>query len=208
MYIAYDNSSRFVKPKAAATWAVLGSVLTLAGTGSAYDISRARDWRTLVQHRVPLIVDVEALSHSPAPRPDLRTVAEHIANIRHVLNPAIADLASVLGVSRQAIYKWIGGDVTPEPDKLERIRTLSYVADAFRDTEVSRASALLKMKAFDGRSLMDIVAAGEFLPKHVQALIAEARAMEAAYGRSGLARTKAKPTQDWQTELSIPGYPE
>lgn len=208
MYATYDNSSHFVKPKGAATWAVLGSVLTLAGTGSAYDISRARDWRTLVQHRVPLIIDVEAPSDSSAPRPDLRTAAEHIANIRQVLNPAIADLASVLGVSRQAIYKWIGGDVTPEPDKLERIRTLSHVADAFRDAGVSRASALLKVKAFDGRSLMDLVAGGEFLPKHVQALIAEARAMEAAYGRSGLARTKAKPTEDWQTELSIPGYPE
>ncbi|MGK2941384.1 MAG: helix-turn-helix domain-containing protein [Immundisolibacter sp.] len=208
MYIPYDNSSRVVKPKGAATWAVLGSVLTLAGTGSAYDISRATDWRTLVQHRVPLIIDVEAPSGSPAPRPDVRTAAEHIANIRQVLNPAIADLASVLGVSRQAIYKWIGGDVSPERDKLERICTLSHVADAFRGAGVSRASALLKVKAFDGRSLMDLVAGGEFLPKHVQALIAEARVMEAAYDRSGLARAKAKPTQDWQTELSVPGYPE
>lgn len=203
---------RSAPPVGAATsaaFAMLGvAALTLAGTGSVYDIGRTVDWRMLVQHRVPLVVEVESPSDSKIQRPDLRTAAEHLANIRQVLNPAIADLASTLGVSRQATYKWIGGDATPEPDKLERIRVLSHAADAFRDAGVSRASALLKMKAIEGRSLMDLAAAGQLLPTHIQTLIAEAQAMDAAYDRSGLARTKAKPSGDWQAEVSIPGSPE
>ena len=125
-----------------------------------------------------------------------------------MLSPAIADLATVFGVSRQAIYKWIGGEATPEPDKFERIRALSHAADAFRDAGITRASSMLKMKAFEGRSLMDLAAAGQLLPSHIQSLIAEAQAMDGAYDRSGLAKSKAKPSDDWRTEVSIPGSPE
>lgn len=210
MYTA-PRSMRSAPPvgaAATAAFAIAGSALALAGTGSVYDIGRTEDWRMLVQHRVPLVVDVAPSSDRPAQRPDLRTAAEHLANIRQVLNPAIADLASAFGVSRQAFYKWIGGDATPEPDKLERIRALSHAADAFRNAGISRASALLKMKAFQGRSLLDLAAMGQLLSIHVQTLITEARAMDTAYDRSGLARTKAKSSGDWQAELSIPGSPE
>jgi DNA-binding XRE family transcriptional regulator len=139
-------------------------------------------------------------------RPDFRSVSDHIRNIRQVLNPAIADLAAVFDVSRQSIYKWIDGESTPEPDKFDRIRALSQAADAFRNAGVTRASSLLKMKAFQGRSLMDLAAAGQLVPLHIQSLIAEAKVMDAAYDRSGLAKSKAKPSDDWRAEASIPGY--
>jgi len=64
------------------------------------------------------------------------------------------------------------------------------------------------MKAFQGRSLLDLVAADELSPSHIESLVAEARAMAVAYVRSGLARTKAKPSDDWRAEVSIPGLPE
>ena len=73
---------------------------------------------------------------------------------------------------------------------------------------MTRASSLLKMKAFDGRSLLDLVAAGQLAPEHSQTLIAEAQAMDAAYSRSGLAKSKAAPSDDWRAELSIPGSSE
>jgi DNA-binding transcriptional regulator YiaG len=186
----------------------LGSALVLAGTGSVYEISQASKWRPMLQARVPFVVDMEAADDSQEQRPDVRSASDHLANIRQVLNPAISDLATVFGVSRQAVYKWIGGEATPEPDKFERIRILSQAADAFRCAGVTRASAMLKMKAFDGRSLLDLAAAGQLLPAHIQSLITEAQAMDAAYERSGLAKTKAKPSDDWRTELSIPGSPE
>lgn len=214
MYIATFPSQRpmpFAAPiEAAATaaFALIGSALVIGGTGSVFDLSRARDWRRMLEARVPFHVDVGVADDSQEQRPDLRSASDHLGNIRQVLNPTIADLATVFGVSRQAIYKWIGGEATPAPDKFERIVALSHAADAFRNAGITRASSMLKMKAFEGRSLMDLAAAGQLLPSHIQLLIDEARAMDAAYGRSGLARSKAKPSDDWRTEMSIPGFPE
>ena len=211
MYTATLPSNRpmpFASPfgaVATAAFALIGSALAVGGTGSVFEISRAGDWRRMLEARVPLHVDVGVANDSPEQRPDLRSASDHLGNIRQVLNPAIADLATVFGVSRQAVYKWIGGEATPEPDKFERIRALSHAADAFRDARVARAPSMLKMKAFEGRSLMDLAAAGQLLPSHIQSLIAEAQAMDAAYDRSGLAKSKAQPSDDWRTEMSIPG---
>jgi transcriptional regulator with XRE-family HTH domain len=186
--------------------AVVVIACALGGTGSVFALSHANEWGKMLDTRVPYF-DVQT-TDADAARPDIRSAAEHLANIRQVLNPAIADLATVFGVSRQAIYKWIGGESTPEDDKLERIRALSLAADAFQKAGVTRASSLLKMKAFEGRSLLDLVAAGQLVPEYTQTLIAEAQAMDAAYSRSGLAKSKAAPSDDWRTELSIPGSSE
>lgn len=184
------------------------SVITraLGGTGSVFAISRANEWGKMLDARIPYF-DVQA-SDTDVPHPDIRSAIEHLANIRRVLNPAIADLATVFGVSRQAIYKWIGGDSTPEDDKLERIRSLSLAADAFHEAGVTRASTLLKMKAFEGKSMMDLIAAGQLLPEHTRLLITEAKVMEDAYKHSGLAKSKAMPSDDWRNEISIPGSSE
>lgn len=186
--------------------AVVVIAWALGGTGSVFALSHANEWGKMLDKRVPYF-DVQMTDVGVA-RPDIRSAAEHLANIRQTLNPAIADLATAFGVSRQAIYKWIGGQSTPEADKLERIRSLSLTADAFQKAGVTRASSLLKMKAFDGRSVLDLVAIGQLTPEHTQTLIAEAQAMDAAYSRSGLAKSKAVPTDDWRAELSIPGSSE
>jgi transcriptional regulator with XRE-family HTH domain len=186
--------------------AVVVIACALGGTGSVFALSHANEWGKMLDRRVPYF-DVQTVDVDAA-RPDIRSAAEHLANIRQVLNPAIADLATTFSVSRQAVYKWIGGESIPENDKLERIRSLSLAADAFQKAGVTRASSLLKMKAFDGRSLLDLVAAGKLVPEYVQTLIAEAQAMDAAYSRSGLAKSKASPSDDWRTELSSPGSSE
>lgn len=178
----------------------------LGGTGSVFALSHANEWSKMLDTRVPYFYVQTA--DTDTTRPDIRSAAEHLANIRKVLNPAISDLATVFGVSRQAIYKWIGNESTPEGDKLERIRALSLAADAFQKASVIRASSLLKMKAFEGRSLLDLVATGQLSQDHTQVLITEARAMDAAYSRSGLANSKAVPSGDWRAELSIPGSSE
>lgn len=61
----------------------------------------------------------------------------------------------------------------------------------------------LRIKMFAGRTFIDLLAAGDLLPEHISAVISEAKAMEAAYRRLG--RSKARPTNDWQCEISIPG---
>jgi hypothetical protein len=61
------------------------------------------------------------------------------------------------------------------------------------------------MQVFDHQSLLDLVASDRMQLSHVHTLIAEANVMESAYQRSGLARSKAVPTCDWQSGISIPG---
>lgn len=193
-------------PATKAAFAMIGTVLF--GTGSVYGLDRAESWRHHIQPRVRFILDAADTSVDSADRPDLRTAAEHIENIRNVLNPPVADLAALFDVSRQAVYKWLSGSSTPENDKLGRIIELSRIADAFQAAGVSRAGTLLRIKAFAGRSLMDLIKSGENRHEHVAALITEARAMEASYKDSGLAASKSIPTSDWQSSISIPGASE
>ena len=180
----------------------------LVGTGSAYSMDRTEEWRHHIQPRVTFVVDKSAESSDHFSAPDVRSSVEHIENIRSVLSPSVADLANLFDITRQAVYKWLSGDSIPEPEKLHRIVKLSQIADAFNAEKISRAGSLLKMKTFNGRSLMDLLKTGEDCTAQVAALIDEAKAMEASYKRSGLASSKAKPTSDWQSYVSIPGSPE
>lgn len=182
---------------------VLGAALFISGTGSVFELSRAADWRKMVESRTAITVDVEPITEI-APN-DFRTAAEHMNNIKQVLNPAISNLATVFGVSRQAIYKWMSSESSPEPEKLQRVEMLSHAADSFHKAGIRNTTAMLKIKAFDGLSILDLVASDQLLPKHVDVLIAEAQAMESAYDRSGLAQSKAKPSDDWRNDVSIPG---
>ena len=187
--------------------AIIGSLLL--GTGTAYLVDRLESWEPLLRHRVSLTFDdAPASPASGISRADVRTAREHIENIRRVLNPSVSDLASIFEVSRQAIYKWLSSDSTPEAEKLPRIRDLSRIADAIGSSGIARTSALLKLKAFDGRSLLDLFKSGEYQQAHVTALIKEAETMESSYAASGLSSSKALPTSDWQASVSIPSSSE
>jgi transcriptional regulator with XRE-family HTH domain len=177
----------------------------VVGTGSTYGADRIEKWSGHIQPRVSIIFynPVATVKHRLVL--DVRTSVEHIENIRSVLNPSVSDLAGLFDVTRQAVYKWLSGDSIPEPDKLNRIVKLSEIADTFNAAKISRAGSLLKMKAFNGQSLMDLLKTGDDCTAQVLALISEAKAMEASYQKSGLAASKAKPTNDWQAYVSIPG---
>lgn len=202
-------STQPVQPMGSAATAAFAVISTvLFGTGTVYGLDRSESWRYHIQPRVAFTVDTGESSGNTDARPDVRTAVEHLENIRKVLNPQVADLASLFDVSRQAIYKWLAGTSMPEDDKFDRIVQLSRIADAFQSSGVSRAGTLLKMKTFGGRSLMELIASREVKDEHVAALIAEAKAMERSYQRSGLTTSKSQPTNDWQSSVSIPGSPE
>lgn len=180
-------------------------ILLLSGTGSVYAMPRAEYWREHVQPRVAFAVEKMQASDDDLTRVDVRTPEEHLKNIRNILNPSVADLASLFGCTRQAIYKWLAGSSSPEAEKLQQIKILSEIADAFANAGIDRADSLLKMKTFNGKSILDLIKAGENNNEHVAALIAEARVMEANYVRSGILHSKAKLTNDWKTGISISG---
>lgn len=187
---------------------VVAASLLLVGTGASYPVDGYKHWRHYVQPRVQFAFDSsDALIFSAsAPDVDVRSVAQHLANIREILSPSMSELAKDLGITRQALYKWLSGENQPEDDvKTLVITNLSNIADAFSEAGIADAKMLVKMKAFNGRSLMDLVKEGEDWHKPVQLLIDESKAMNAAAEAANFAASKAKPTDGWKSSVSIPG---
>lgn len=186
--------------------AAIGISLIIGGTGSVFETGRAEEWSQIVQPRVSYHVKVETDDHPNVKHlPDSRSASEHLTNIREVFHPAISELAGIFGVSRQSIYQWMREKASPESDKLQRIRTLSHAADDFRNAGITCAPAMLKMKEFQGQSLMDLVTKDQLLPWHIQSLITVAQEMDADHKRATSLASKAKPSEAWRSELSIPG---
>jgi DNA-binding transcriptional regulator YiaG len=184
--------------------------LALVGSGSVYSRDQVAAWAPFVHQNVPFVIRAPEAKDSAAAdlQADVRTAAQHMANIREVLKPPMSVLSSFFGLTRQAIYKWIAGTSEPEQDNLRRIELLSQVADEFRKAGVQRPDNLLLMKTFAGRSLLDLIQAGENRQEHIDVLIREAQLHEEAYQRSGLAHSRAPATDDWRATVSIPGGPE
>lgn len=178
------------------------------GTGTAYCMENASAWIQHLQPRVGFELAKNSGSYQAVAKPDVRSITEHIENIRSVLNPSVSDLANLLDVSRQAVYKWLTGESSPEAEKKDQIVALSKVADEFSVANISRAGSMLKMKAFNGKSLLDILKSGEDCGEYVVALIAEAKVIEASYKQSGLESSKSKPNSNWLSSESIPGSTE
>lgn len=208
----YANSvPSYPSPAAGSTakmaFAVIG--MLVAGTGSTYAVSNADSWWSLIQHRVSFSLDNNSgQKSSRLLKVDIRSSAEHIENIREILNPSMSDLANTFGVSRQAVYKWLGNESEPEIDTLAKIKRLSSIADSFSDANVQKPGNLLKMKAFDGLSLLDLVRSHRETPDHLAALIDEAQKMERNSAVAEVNSSKAKPTSDWQAYISISGSAE
>ena len=171
------------------------------GTGSLFELKNIRRWKDQVEHRLSICIDLP----DNVELKDIRAPIEHLENIRQTLKLSISELARLFSVSRQAVHKWLTEKSEPDADKQKTLMTLSQIADAFQEASISRGDLLLKMKAFDGRSLLDLIQAGQYQSDHLDVLIHEAKAMKAARQRSGLDTSKAKPTDDWRSYISIPG---
>jgi transcriptional regulator with XRE-family HTH domain len=190
--------------------AVAASLL-LVGTGASYPVNAYKQWRQYVQPRVQFAFDSIESTYTLAISSgvDVRNVAQHLANIREVLSPSMSELAKDLGITRQALYKWLSGENQPDDaSKMQYINNLSNVSDSFSKAGLNDAKLLVKMKAFNGKSLMDLIREGEDWSKPVQVLIDEAKAMNAAAESANYFASKAKPTDGWKSSVSIPGTVE
>jgi len=174
-------------------------------TGTVYEVTRNRQWQEYVKQRVPFSFESHRSVQYLPTRIDTRLSSEHLSNIKEVFDVTVSWLAGILDVSRQSVYKWISNRAQPEEGKAKILSDLSRAADLFRDSGVVRAGSLLKMKAFDGKSLVDLILAGEVYSDNVSILVAESKAMEEAYRLSGLPSKTIPPTSEWQSLISIPG---
>ena len=89
-----------------------------------------------------------------------RTPSENLSRIREVLKPAITDLATTFGVSRQSVYNWLNGDPVADQNAA-RLQDLAQAADVLAHEGVGINAALRKRKFANGRTLMQVAQAGE-----------------------------------------------
>lgn len=129
-----------------------GAALTCIGTGG--ELSREHLHRSTqhVQQWAPAVHVTEVeVARSPS---------EDLSRIREILKPAVSDLATTLGVSRQSVYNWLNGDPVAD-ENAAKLQDLAHAADVLAGEGVLVNAALLKRKFANGRTLMQVAQAGE-----------------------------------------------
>jgi transcriptional regulator with XRE-family HTH domain len=129
-----------------------GAALSAVGTGGHLSLEHIQRGGQQALYAAPS-VEVAVVD-------DVRTPAEDLARIREVLRPAVSDLATTLGVSRQSVYNWLNGEQVAE-ENAARLRDLAQAADVLAHEGVAVNAALLKRKFANGRTLMQVAQAGE-----------------------------------------------
>lgn len=129
-----------------------GAALTGIGTGGELSLERLQRSVQQAQHMVAMIEVAEV--------EQVRTPSENLSRIREVLNPAVSDLATTFGVSRQSVYNWLNGEPVANENAV-KLQNLAQAADVLAHEGVSINSALLKRKFANGRTLMQVAQTGE-----------------------------------------------
>jgi len=132
--------------------AAAGAVLSSIGTGGELSIEHLQRSAHPVQHTTPT-VDVADVA-------PVRSPAEDLVRIREVLKPAVSDLATTFGVSRQSVYNWLNGEPVAE-ENAAKLQDLAQAADILAHEGITVNAALLKRKFANGRTLLQVAQAGE-----------------------------------------------
>lgn len=129
-----------------------GAALTGIGTGGELSLEHLQRSTQLAQYRASVFEVAEV--------DQIRKPSENLSRIREVLNPAVSDLATTFGVSRQSVYNWLNGELVAN-ENAAKLQDLAQAADLLAHEGVSINSALLKRKFANGRTLMQVAQAGE-----------------------------------------------
>ena len=119
----------------------------------------------------PVHYDIKGAKDDAADNVELeRSPAGNLARIREVLKPTMLELASLFGVSRQAVYDWQQGS-QPVSQTAQRLAQLARVADVFAEAELSVDAKALRRQVAGGRTLLDAVSGGDDAESVARSLI-------------------------------------
>lgn len=135
----------------------------------------------------------------------IETPREQVMNILRVISPSVSELGTILKVSRQAIYKWKNGECELDEGNLDRVRRLNHIAKKFSLAKVSNPMPLLKAKAFNGLSALELFQHDKLNDRQISELINEGKLMQQAYKSSSEMISMARASEDWRATISIPG---
>ncbi len=132
------------------------------------------------------------------------TPAENLGHIRAVLKPTVTELASMLRVSRQAIYDWQAGKPIAS-ENASRLADLAHAADIFAAEGLKGASPTLRRSIRNGKSFLDLVREGASGESAARALLdivrREAREREALKSRLA---GRMRPSRDAFEDVGAP----
>ncbi len=188
--------------RAARTAAIV--IAFFLGTGSVQAAPGAEGLNSYFKPKHEAKFTVAEKGHQKAVSFDFRGANDHLDNVKSVLNLPVSEMASLFGVTRQSIYKWMGNQSTPDEDKIAKIAELSQLADLFKEADVSRPLDMVKMKAFKGKSVLDLFKSGEPYMHLASVLVKESKVADESYARSGLPQLKTAKTDSWKSSISIP----
>jgi DNA-binding transcriptional regulator YiaG len=132
--------------------------------------SRGGKGYALARYQMPEQVDQLAIEQLAIER----TPVEDLSQIREAFKFSVTDLASLFGVSRQAIYDWQSGKVIG-PDNLIKLQDLARASDLIRAASVQNAAAVMRRKIRQGKTFIDIVKDGGDAEKAARDLVAMLR---------------------------------
>ena len=67
---------------------------------------------------------------------------------------------------------------------------------------------LLKAKAFEGYSALELFQQHRLNDKQIALLIKEGKSMQQTYKNASAANSRARASEDWRATISLPGQPE
>lgn len=116
-----------------------------------------------------------AKSPIAAERPRMRDMTPHVARsleyVRSTLAASMTDLAGLFGVSRQAVYNWIGG----EPLSIQnhaRLRELEAAAQRIEAAGFAHTPRMMQRELGGRQTLAKAIRGGRALPPLVERLLA------------------------------------
>jgi AcrR family transcriptional regulator len=169
---------------------------SLVGTGGSLDnlISEDRTAAVAAESWEGLFARIDNKATTDAA--DVLAGADLIAEIKATLGVSITDLASIAGVSRQAVYDWIGGGQVSDAN-YDRLLELRRVCLDWRSLTNRPLGRLLRAKTAEGRSLLDLLGeeplARSLIRSHLEAL---AKRVAEEEGQRRARRARLEPLSD------------
>jgi hypothetical protein len=127
------------------------------------------------------------------------TPGQQLARVKDTLSPSISDLADAFHVSRQSIYKWLKDEPLAE-DNAVKLHDLASAADMIAQAGFAKDRGLLRRRFSDGKTLLQVFAAGGSAREAADKLIVVLQREQAESARlsSRLAgRTSRAPSADF-----------
>lgn len=156
--ITYARTGGWFKPSTA-SGVCLGLMMLTAVTGKPIAGTGAEQTLNQRQQNNSLRV-FSATVNEMDPVVTYRSPGEDLARIREVLKPAVSDLATAFGVSRQTIYNWINGEQVADANAT-KLADLAKAAEMLVEAGVTINASLLKRRFVNGKTLLQVVQAGE-----------------------------------------------